>query len=217
MLSEFKRIEMGSPAAFEDEHKLVLAPVEGTLACGRLGPDAECSSARRKLRPQPQAAHGHAANQLRNVSDAAISGVASAEAERLLQKSDELIEGHFARGALELPVLRPTTTTHVALDRNVVRRVEKRHLGSLGVHQMGVGLRITSVAHQQPMAAKNKEVSRPGRRCLRQTRNSISGVILVLGMIQEDRIDLAGVEAGDVDVQTDFRQRNLELLQLGGQ
>ncbi len=89
------------------------------------------------------------------------------------------------------------------------------HFGDLALHQLRVGSLIAGVTNQEPVATQLKDGALKGDRWpFRQFRRVVGGIGDVGLQTVEHGVDLRGLEAGDGQIEADFRQRQLELAEL---
>jgi len=134
--------------AREREHELVLRAVEGAHPRVRLHPDAQVlelgvdPKARREQLAGVSPVHAHEV-------DRAVVAVRRVVAERLLEKGDELPLTHLPRRHRKLAVLDAAVARDMAIDADVVRRVDEDELRLATTEDLGVRVGFCGIPAQQ--------------------------------------------------------------------
>jgi hypothetical protein len=84
----------------------------------------------------------------------AVSGILCAQKECRSEELDEFLGAKFTGSALKFPMFDAATTTSVAMDPDVVRRVQKSHLSTFTPQKLCKGARVASITYKQSMAPK---------------------------------------------------------------
>jgi hypothetical protein len=106
----------------------------------------------------------------------------------------------------------------MAVDRHVVGRIGKQHLGFFATQQLGKAFAPKSIATQNAVLVTNPEVTRTGHRRGKSV-NQGQRVFLTDAAIAEQNIDLAHLEAAEFKIGLrgklqNFRELQRELLRL---
>jgi hypothetical protein len=124
-----------------------------------------------------------------------------------VEENDELEFGHFARGESEFLVLNGAAALYMALDGDVVRRIEKRHSRFIALHDP------VDVGGRSRVAAPNSMLREPPQIAALRYRpqwwvwNRLFDLITLWhrrrGSVCIDLVHLVDLEPGDRDIEID--------------
>jgi hypothetical protein len=129
------------------------------------------------------------------------------------EKGGEFGLVHFARSHRERTVMDRAEAGRMAIDRHVIRRVSEDHASPFLAEQCGEGPSIEGAAAQNPIAPEKPEIADGGhRRPRRGIGQDIVRVVALRRRLSEridQQIDLAHLEAGDLEAEVEPEQRKI--------